>query len=1372
MGVRKIAALLSIMIILQLAVPLWGDVRAEAEGGSSWHINFQPEEAVVPIGSLPDYGQLFGMRNGWNYGWNNDRTAHTVAEATYGVPELQTYVKFGQEDVWEMELDTGFYDVAVTVGDAVYESTNTVWVEGLSYFEAEQLSAGHTATVTNNILVSDGMLTLDQGATGNEQTALQHIHITKTAEWLPPDPDVITPPTIAEPVEARTAIGNKVLISGKMNNPHNAPPSLTVAGLDEEIAFYISEQVQEVETVITSYDSMAVTCSGCNETAIHQQIVNSSDGAVIRAGHLNLDNDTQFGTADQPAVVIVDGINTNQPLNIEVFGTLIIRNQLNANQGLSIVVHESVDGELGNLWVQGHLHLNNDSSVEVAGQLYVDNLTYNNGDLLVEAQRILVPDQMHINTKVNMYAQEEMAVGKLVSNNEDALLKVRDGDLFVRDNININNQLAIETGGWFAVGGNMTANNRPSIMTGTEGGQGTLLKFKLYGLLAEYFSEPDFTGDRQIQIDQQIDLNKEPDLLDSTFTDDGYAVRWTGQIQPRYTETYTFHTATKGGVRLWIDGQLLIDSSEEKMEQNEGTISLLAGQRYDIQLEYSTEGSTRAELSWTSPSQAQEIVPYLRLHPFAVPAGLRASATESAITLNWNPVANAGSYDMEVDGQVMALGNHPIFVHDSLLPGTSHQYRVRAIHDDMVGEWSPLLTSWTLPDVPQGIELSSTKDRIRLEWEPVIGATGYEVEVDSAIVDNGDALFFEMNNLNPNVQKAFRVRAKNSSGVGQWSPIVVETTIVGVPGNLTGNPSDTSIDLQWDLVSGADSYDLEIDGTILEGLVERQYVHEDVQPNTTHTYRVRAKNDNGTGGWSDYLRVFTLPSVPTDLQAATSNTEIQLTWDAVDGAVAYDIEIDGEVIDNGLQTEYHHTNLSPNTEHVYRVRARNEEVEGAWSPQLVAITLAGVPSNLQTSVTSTSITLTWNSVIGAEGYDVEVDGTVVDNGLGTTYEHLELAPLSEHQYRVRAKTDAGVGAWSEFVTARTVLAQPSISVSEVSPSTITLSWDEVPGAQSYDLLADGELIHIGAVTVYTDEDLQPSSWHYYRVRARNGDVVGDWSESVTQTTRLGTPKITEIIAESRSIWLQWDEVVGAESYELDVDGQVMDVGESVTYLHQGLSSNSTHTYRVRAKNSEGVSAWSDWSTGVTKQTTPDTPTGITWEATTDAIMVSWNSVTGASSYEVEADGVIKSGITDTSYTLSGLRPNTMHVFRVRSVGSGGSSGWSELFRESTIPELKVNVGKDTSFHFVIVAPADPDATRRQITVTYNPDELEVLDLYGLTQQSELQTGTIEGSDFTIVRFEDGRITYHVDNADNKTIFNLIQFRAKTSEYTNITYTIE
>lgn len=98
---------------------------------------------------------------------------------------------------------------------------------------------------------------------------------------------------------------------------------------------------------------------------------------------------------------------------------------------------------------------------------------------------------------------------------------------------------------------------------------------------------------------------------------DGFSVRWTGQVAPLYSQTYTFFTSSDDGVRLWVDGVQLINNwTDHGLIENSGQIALVAGQKYDIKLEYyEKSGGAAAKLSWSSATQAKQVIPAARLFP-------------------------------------------------------------------------------------------------------------------------------------------------------------------------------------------------------------------------------------------------------------------------------------------------------------------------------------------------------------------------------------------------------------------------------------------------------------------------------------------------------------------------------------------------------------------------------------------------------------------------------------------------------------------------------------------------------------------------------------------------------------------------------------
>jgi len=103
---------------------------------------------------------------------------------------------------------------------------------------------------------------------------------------------------------------------------------------------------------------------------------------------------------------------------------------------------------------------------------------------------------------------------------------------------------------------------------------------------------------------------------------DDFAIRWTGGVVPLYSEDYTFSVEIDDGGRLWMDGQLIIDSWQDQSPAwyYSNPIPLIAGREYEIKMEwYERGGGAVARLGWRSASQAQQIIPSSQLNPVFKP---------------------------------------------------------------------------------------------------------------------------------------------------------------------------------------------------------------------------------------------------------------------------------------------------------------------------------------------------------------------------------------------------------------------------------------------------------------------------------------------------------------------------------------------------------------------------------------------------------------------------------------------------------------------------------------------------------------------------------------------------------------------------------
>jgi uncharacterized protein (DUF1800 family) len=120
-----------------------------------------------------------------------------------------------------------------------------------------------------------------------------------------------------------------------------------------------------------------------------------------------------------------------------------------------------------------------------------------------------------------------------------------------------------------------------------------------------------------------------------------FVANWQGSVQPQYSETYYFDVLADDGVKLWVNGQLIIDawtaSSGSTGTERIGAITLTAGVLYDIKLQYyQATGYDLVHLRWYSQDQAEEVIPATQLYPTGA-AALNAppSITSATSTIGY-----------------------------------------------------------------------------------------------------------------------------------------------------------------------------------------------------------------------------------------------------------------------------------------------------------------------------------------------------------------------------------------------------------------------------------------------------------------------------------------------------------------------------------------------------------------------------------------------------------------------------------------------------------------------------------------------------------------------------------------------------------------
>jgi glucose/arabinose dehydrogenase len=136
------------------------------------------------------------------------------------------------------------------------------------------------------------------------------------------------------------------------------------------------------------------------------------------------------------------------------------------------------------------------------------------------------------------------------------------------------------------------------------------------GLTGTYYDFSNFTGFSVTRVDPVVDFNWGRQSPVTGIGADTFSARWSGQVQPQFTGPYTFYLASDDGARLRVNGQLVVDRwSKGRGSESSGVISLVAGQKYAMQVEY-FEDRTNAlvRLSWSSAAQPKQVVPQNRLY--------------------------------------------------------------------------------------------------------------------------------------------------------------------------------------------------------------------------------------------------------------------------------------------------------------------------------------------------------------------------------------------------------------------------------------------------------------------------------------------------------------------------------------------------------------------------------------------------------------------------------------------------------------------------------------------------------------------------------------------------------------------------------------
>ncbi len=341
------------------------------------------------------------------------------------------------------------------------------------------------------------------------------------------------------------------------------------------------------------------------------------------------------------------------------------------------------------------------------------------------------------------------------------------------------------------------------------------------------------------------------------------------------------------------------------------------------------------------------------------------------------------------------------------------------------------------------------------------------------------------------------------------------------------------------------------------------------------------------------------PSLTVSLSNSTS---VELRWNAVSGAISYDLRTwwagadDWQRLDIGSLTGTFFTqqNVSAGTKYFYIVAGVDDNGRrGPWSAQ-AEFTVPG--PELPTSTPTATSTPTSTSTSTPAGM-VTATPTSTPMGTSTPTETPSVTPTAGALGAPALRAEAGAGE-------------------------VALTWGDVANADSYQLifwhasLTDWE--PTGGVlrgTTHIHRGVDAGTTYHYHLRAvAAGGAVGAWSEQVSAVpfapvsgmhtptptataTALPAP-VLQAAAGAGEIMLTWGSVANASSYQLIVwdrglnDWRVIGgVLYGTSYTHRGVTAGTVEYYHVRAVAAGGAaSGWSAPVSAVALEQATATPT--------------------------------------------------------------------------------------------------------------------------------------------------------------------------------------
>ncbi|WP_281423175.1 carbohydrate binding domain-containing protein [Paenibacillus oenotherae] len=447
----------------------------------------------------------------------------------------------------------------------------------------------------------------------------------------------------------------------------------------------------------------------------------------------------------------------------------------------------------------------------------------------------------------------------------------------------------------------------------------------------------------------------------------------------------------------------------------------------------------------------------------------------------------------------------------------------------------------------------------------------------------------------------------------------------------------------------------------------------------------------------------TAPSVPTAItSSASSKTTISLSWTPSTDDVkvtGYEIYRNGTKVGTSASASYTDSGLTQLTSYTYTIKAYDKKgnISALSAPFSVSTTDKGNSATIYYKQGYTAPYIhyrpnggAWTVAPGVKMPVAEVSGynkitidladasgveAVFNNGSGTWDNN------GGQNYKFNAGTStfaAGtitIGA-PQGVDTEAPTVPTALKANSKTTNSVTLGWtassDNV-SVTGYEIWRGNTKVGTTATTSYTDTGLTANTAYSYTVKAYDAaNNVSGASSSISVTTEAvvsqppsapGNPTVTG--KTQTSVTLGWTASTGTVTgYEIWRGATKVGTSATTSYTDTGLTAGTAYSYTIKAYNANQVSEASI-SVSVTTDTGTDTqpptaPTNLVESAkTANSATLGWTASTdniGVTGYNIYNGSTLAGSVagTVTSYTVTGLTPNTAYSFTVKAKDAAGN----------------------------------------------------------------------------------------------------------------------